>query len=225
MEITKIEAQARNPGKANIYIDGQFSLALSLSQVSQLKLKVGQQISPEQFAELKAESLFIKYYQKALDYLAKAARSEAQMRDYIINKSSKTQVIKKRSGQIIKLKAELSPDEAEVLAQRIVEHLKAKKFLDDAAFAQFFIKTKLYKNYSFRRLRQELVKKGIKSEIIEDVLFNAAQLKTEQQALAELLAKLKTKTRYQDELKLKRYLVSKGFSYGAVKRAVEEGDY
>lgn len=224
MQITKIEVQAKNKQKMNIFIDGEYSLSLSLGQVKDLGLQPMQELSDDDIATLKSEALFTKYYQKSLDYLAKRARSEAEIRKYIIDKSSKNQVIKKRSGQVIKLKADLSSDEAEILADRIAEHLKNKKFLDDTSFALAWVKAKAHKNYSLKRLKQELVKKGISSEIIESTLLDLEAQNTEEEALNQLVTKLKRKSRYQDNLKLKSYLVSKGFDYGMVKQVVDEQD-
>lgn len=222
MQITKITPQAKNQHKVNIFIDDKFTLSLSIGQVNELGIKLNQQLDDESLAELKSASLFIKYYQKALDYLAKRSRSQKEIHSYIINKSSKNQVIKKRSGEVIKLKAELSSEEAEVLANKIVDHLLAKKFLDDYQFALYWGSLKLSKNLSNRMLRQELIKKGIAPDITDQAIAKLNEQKSEDQSLLELITKLKGKTRYQDELKLKRYLTTKGFTYAQITEALEQ---
>jgi regulatory protein len=224
MEITKITAQARNSHKVNIFIDGQFNLSLSLAQLNQLGLKVGQQLQPEYFKMLKSESLFGKYYGMALDFLAKRARSESEMRRFVIAKSSKNRVIKKRSGEIIKLKAEISADEAESLSAKIITHLKNKKYLNDVEFAGSWLKSVAHRNYSSLKLKNELVKKGINSEIIDQVTAEISGDEHQTKTLKKLVAKLKTKTRYQDDLKLKRYLVGRGFDYSLVKEVVDDNE-
>ena len=220
MQITKIEPQARNNHKFNIFIDDQFALSLSGLQVTERRLKVGQELSDDDLSELKSASLFTKYYQKSLDYLAKRARSRQELKTYIIQKAASNQIIKKRDGQVIKLKAEIDRQQAELLAERIVEHLEQKKFINDADFALAWAKLKSAKSPSNKMLRQELSKKGISEDIIAQTIAKLNLEKSEGQALAELIVKLKPRSRYQDELKLKRYLVSKGFSYADIVAAL-----
>lgn len=222
MKITKISGQVNNKQKFNIYIDGQYQLSLSLAQLKDMDLKVDLEISDELLTKLKAESLFTKYYQKSLDFLARRARSEREIRDYIIRKSSKVSISKKRDGSMIKIQPELNSDEAQALAGRIVEHLKQKKFLNDEDFALAWAKSKQVKNLSNRQLRQELSKKGIDLIITEDVIAKLNIEKPEEESLLVLMNKLKIKSRYQDRQRLIRYLSSKGFGYQQIVEALSQ---
>lgn len=63
------------------------------------------------------------------------------------------------------------------------------------------------------------MQKGVDREIIGEVLSE----REDDGLLSELVAKLKLKAKYQDEQKLMRYLVGKGFSYSSVREALKLG--
>jgi regulatory protein len=224
MKISKISEQVKNKQKLNIFIDGNYQLSLTRKQVADLNLVVDLEISDEMLVKLKGESVFTKYYQKSLDFLARRARSESEVRKYIIQKSSKVSISKKRDGSTIKIEPELEPDEAEALAARIVEHLKQKKFLDDEQFAIYWARARSAKNLSNKQLKQDLIKKGLTPGDIESAIAKLNEQKPEQESLSLLVAKLKTKSRYQDSQKLMRYLASRGFSYQQIKDAITEAE-
>ena len=224
MKISKISEQVKNKQKLNIFIDGSYQLSLTRKQVADLNLVVNLEISDEMLVKLKGESVFTKYYQKSLDFLARRARSESEVRKYIIQKSSKVSISKKRDGSTIKIEPELEIEEAEALAARIVEHLKQKKFLDDEQFAIYWAQARSAKNLSNKQLKQDLIKKGLTPGDIESAIAKLNQQKPEQESLSLLVAKLKNKSRYQDSQKLMRYLASRGFSYQQIKDAITEAE-
>ena len=81
MKISKISEQVKNKQKLNIFIDGNYQLSLTRKQVADLNLVVDLEISDETLVKLKGESVFTKYYQKSLDFLARRARSESEVRN------------------------------------------------------------------------------------------------------------------------------------------------
>lgn len=84
---------------------------------------------------------------KALDFLSFRARTTAEMRTYL-----------KKNG---------FGEEAE----RVIVHLKDLGYLDDVSFARSWIVDRAQnKNLGKQRLRQELIKKGIPGEIIDEEL-------------------------------------------------------
>ena len=224
MKISKISEQFKNKQKLNIFIDGNYQLSLTKKQVTDLNLVVDLEISDETLVKLKSEAVFTKYYQKSLDFLARRARSESEVRKYIIQRSSKASISKKRDGSTIKIEPELEADEAEALAVRIVEHLKQKKFLDDEQFAIYWAQARSAKNLSNKQLQQDLTKKGLAPDNIESAIAKLNEYKPEQESLNLLITKLKNKSRYQDSQKLICYLASRGFSYQQIKDAINEAE-
>ena len=54
--ITDIKEAVRDQDRLNIYIDGKFFCSLALSQVVDLKLKIGRVLTDEELVELKRAS-------------------------------------------------------------------------------------------------------------------------------------------------------------------------
>jgi SOS response regulatory protein OraA/RecX len=98
--------------------------------------------------------------------------------------------------------------------------LIAKKYLDDYTFAEHYVEfyaTK--KGASRKRLQLELKKKGIRNEIIEEVL--AKTKRSDEDEIKKII--LKKRARYDDE-KLIQYLIRQGFDFELVKETVREMD-
>ena len=66
--ITDIKQAVRDQDRVNIYVDDKFFCSLDISQVVDLKIKVGKELSDAERAELKRASEFGKFYQRALEY-------------------------------------------------------------------------------------------------------------------------------------------------------------
>ena len=87
--ITDIKEAVRDQDRLNIYIDGKFFCSLALSQVVDLKIKIGRQLSDEELVSLKRASEFGKLYQRALEYALMRPHSQKEMRDYLKKKTLK----------------------------------------------------------------------------------------------------------------------------------------
>ena len=67
MIITAITQQVQNKDRVNIMVDGCYRLSLDIFQVGQLGLKVGQELTEADIAQLEQESQFGKLYVRAVD--------------------------------------------------------------------------------------------------------------------------------------------------------------
>lgn len=214
MKITAITIQARNPNRVNISVDGKYRFSLDVFQVGELGLRVGQEYSDEELAELEQESQFGKLYARALEYCMTRPRSIRETKDYLwqktrttIYKSRKTGEIKEREGV------------SQAVADRVLERLIYKKYLDDERFAQFWIENRfIAKGISSKRLKLELAKKGVDKNIIEVAMDEFAR--NDQDELQKIIAK--KRSRYPDEQKFIQYLARQGFSYDDIKSALSE---
>lgn len=213
MKITNLTAQVNHPERLNLFMDGQFKLSLDITQVVDLGLRVGMEVSAERLAELEHESAFGKLYTQALNYCLIRPRSVHEMRDYLWRKTLPTNY-KTRRGEV-RQRPGLAPE----LTERVLLKLQQKHYLDDVQFAAWWVENRfLTKGVSARRLRQDLASKGISNEIIERVL--AESQRDDASELAKVIAK-KARS-YPDRDKLMRYLVSQGFSYEDIKRALNQ---
>ena len=74
--------------------------------------------------------------------------------------------------------------------------MKAKKYLDDFRFAEYYVENRFSKKgVSLKRLRMELLKKGVSKEIIEEVLVDSDR--NDEEELRKMIAKKRAK--YDDE--------------------------
>lgn len=104
--------------------------------------------------------------------------------------------------------------------EEIISRLIEKGYLDDQKFAEYYVENRFVKKgISQKRLRLELVKKGVDKQIIDDVL--SANTRTDEEEIKKIIAKKRTK--YDDD-KLIQYLVRQGFDYALSKTLVLEMD-
>ena len=197
--ITDIKQGLKNPNRANIFINGKFSFSLDISQIVDLKVKIGQILSEDRLSELKKASEFGKLYQRTLEWVLLRPRSLKETKDYLRRK-----IFEKK----------LDPAYADTILDRLLE----KGYLSDEKFAAYYIENRFVKKgISKKRLTLELYKKGVAKEIIESVLAD-----TERSDLEEAKKIIAKKRKNYNDEKLLAYLVRQGFSYDLAKSLVAE---
>lgn len=191
--ITDINLQTHNPDRVNIFVDGQYFCALAIWQVGELKLKVGQTIDK---AKLEEASLFGKYYTLAVKYCLMRPHSILEVERYLHRKQIKSNLI-----------------------SQIIKRLKLNNYLDDNLFAKWWIENRHRKQgISQQKLALELKQKGINSEIIKQHLA-----KSDRDEIIELKKVISKKSkRYDDQQKLIKYLMGRGFRYHDIKMSLKE---
>lgn len=156
-------------------------------------LRIGQVFDKQAFEEVKQTAEEDKAYMRALDLLARRARSEWEMQQYLKRKGYEDNTI-----------------------SIILNKLNKRGLLNDTEFARLWVSNRRQlKNVSKRRLSQELQQKHLNSDIISLVL---EEDETDERAvLKEMVEKKRTQTRYQDDQKLIAYLLRQGFNYEDIK--------
>jgi regulatory protein len=196
-KITNIKQAVKNPERANVFVDGKYEFSLDVTQLLDLKLKVGQEITLAQLSEYKKLSEYGKLYQRTLEWVLSRPRSEKETSDYLYKKIYEKKLDKEYINQII-------------------EKLEKKKYLNDEAFAKWYVENRFVKKgISKKRLSLELAKKGISREIVERVLKESGR--DEKEEILKIIAK--KRARYDDD-KLIQYLGRQGFSYELAKDLV-----
>ena len=215
-QITDIKEAVRDQDRLNIYVDNKFFCSLALSQVVDLKLKIGKQLSDEELAGLKRASEFGKLYQRALEYALLRPHSQKEMRDYLKKKTlSRTIRVKnKKTGEYqTKLKEGYDSSLLEPVLVRLIE----RGYVDDERFARLWVENRsVRKGISQKKLRLELQSKGVSQDIIDNCLSEG--VRNEREELEKVIAKKAKK--YPDEQKLIQYLLRQGFNYSDVLDAV-----
>lgn len=198
MKITAIKQQVKNSNRANIFLDGKYSFSLSLDQLVEERLKIGQDLDDASLKILKKKSDDGKLRARSIEWLMSRPRSEKEYRTYLYKKNvSKEQI------------------------DFFVDEMVLKKYLSDEVFCRWFMGVKARQLKSNKELRYLLRQKGIRSSIINDFIEQTDS--DEGQRLKDLVSSKRKNSRYKDDAKLLAYLVRKGYSFSEVKEALAEG--
>ena len=195
-KITDMQIQKNNKTRANVYIDGEFSFALEMFTVMKLGLKIGQEVSEEKLSEAMLDSEKSVAFERAIDYLGRGMRTVKQIRDYLAKKGYPPEVV-----------------------EHVVSRLKDYRYLDDDAYAKMYVEHNSATKGE-RRLKQELVQKGISVSLAEEYSVVDEEKSLENaRRLAEKYMKNKSRD-IKTLQKLQRYLVSRGYGYDTVNTVV-----
>lgn len=199
--VTDIRQQSRRTDRYSIYLDKRYAFSLSDLELSSSGLRRGRELSDEDVEYWRRQSGEGKAYDAALKYLGYRARSVREINDHLRRKGYEAEVI-------------------EGIIGRLVEN----RFLDDALFAEQWVKERQsLRPRSRRALEQELMQKGVSREIIQDALTSIGE-EGHEQMLNDLIAKKRRQVRYQDDEKLMAYLARQGFGYDQIKKALTRLD-
>ena len=223
LKVTDLRQGVKSPNRVNVFLDGKFAFSLDIAQVVEFKLKVGKEVSDEELVEFKKASEFGKLYQRALEKALSRPHSEKEIRDYLRRKlrSSSSDSLRAATSCVCgeQTKSLWSSDELSEFSERIIERLKERGYVDDFKFAEYYAQNRFVKKgVSRKRLRLELMKKGVKKEIIEEVLGKSER--NDEEEIMKIIRK--KRGRYSEPEKLIVYLCRQGFSYELVREKVEE---
>ena len=192
--ITRLVLQQRNKRRVNVHLDGEY--AFSLADALAAALFVGQTLTEEAIADLRARDAYQRGMDKALRLLARRSRSEREIDESL-------------------RQAEYSDS----VRARILARLREMAYLDDRAFAQWWVENRVqFSPRSLRALRQELVQKGLPRSLIDEVL---APLDDDQLALAagKMRAyRWRHLPRADFEKKMIGYLQRRGFDFATARQ-------
>ena len=221
--VTDIRAALRDENRVNIFLDGKFSFSLDLSQVVDYKVKVGKRLSAEEVEELKHASAFSILYQRTLEWVFMRPRSVRETRDYLRLRKTRRTLDNRRRLENAKQPLEIRRDRKlptkilpEILdedIEAVISRLVEKNYLNDENFAKYFLENRLArKGASERRLREELMKKGIDKRTIDAAFADTPR--DEKDDILKIIEKKRRK--YPDDQKLKQYLLRQGFHYDSI---------
>lgn len=222
LKITDIRQAVKNENRVNIFVNGKYSFSLDISQVVDLHIKNGMTLCAEQLEEYKKASEFGKLYQRTLEWTLTRLHSEREVRDYLRKK-----LLQKSRGHFATNEERVSEarpvttgeservrESLQEFSNEIISRLLSKGYIDDAKFAAYYAENRFVKKgISKKRLRMELMKKGVASSIIDEVL----DARNDEEEIKKMI--LKKRSKYDDE-KLIAYLCRQGFDFQLVKDLV-----
>jgi regulatory protein len=205
MRITGIAPQRRRTERVSVQIDGEFRLALPEELVLRRGLRVGQEITERDVAELEREDLLWKAKQAALNLLSHRPRSARELE--------------------VRLSRKDFPPE---VTASTIQALAGKGLIDDAAFAEGFVRDRVrLRPKGRRRLIQELRVKGVDPEVAEAAVGEVMAGEDVSEVELARAAAAKWAVRRNEEARLARrrlygYLARRGFSADAVRAVLDE---
>lgn len=201
--ITKIEIQKRNSERVNIFVNNEFLFACSSELVYIHNLVKGKAIDLEEIGKIVEEDNYIKGKSRALKYLERGYKTEKEVFDKL-----------------------QSFEYDEKTIARIMMFLIEYGFVNDENYAKMYTNTKVI-NCGKSRIKQELLRKGIKEEYIYNA-FDALSYGIEEER-AKFLCEKRFKVLLKSEgnkIKLQKklydFLIRKGYDFDVVSRIVNE---
>ncbi|HMU43887.1 MAG TPA: regulatory protein RecX [Ignavibacteriaceae bacterium] len=192
----------RSDESASVFFDDQGEMILSYEVIFKNGLRKGDAVSESLFYQLKNENekYFIK--KKALNLIAKRVHSSRELQIKLLQKRFSKKLI-----------------------DEVIQNLISNKIINDEAFAGIFVEEKSRtKHWGSSKLKGELIKRGIKNDVIEIVLHSALHDDSEQiKKLAEKKVNILRKRNYTDQQlkqKLFSFLLSKGFEIDLIKKNI-----
>lgn len=199
MKITSIVKQKFNNERYSIYIDDVFSFSASIEDVMKNSLVVDTILDEKSLEALIDECEYTKAFEYSLSLIERKDYTAFEIENKLKNKELSNPTIK-----------------------RTIEKLEALGFVNDSKFSQRYLNDSLsIKKQGIKKITYELNKKGISKEDIALLEFDEDTLYKNALFLAEKKYKLINDKKKARE-KLFRYLVSKGYDFEMVKKAINE---
>ena len=202
-KITKIEIQKNNKDRVNIYLDGEYALAINAELIYKENLKVKDDVDISKLQEIAEKESYIRCKESAIKIIERSYKTEKEIRDKLKQKGYEEKQI-----------------------NNSIDFLKEYNFINDNTYAKAFIKDKLSSKGS-QKIKYDLMKKGIAKDIIEENLIKVDKNEEKEVALNVGRKKYESIRRkesdnYKLSGKLYRFLISRGYAYDIVKDVVKE---
>ena len=186
-------------GRAKICLAGGTDFVLYKKEYESYGIEEGAELSEVSYQQIITEILIPRCKKRALHLLEKQDRSEKNLR--------------------AKLKEGGSPDNVIDVA---IDYINDYGYIDDARMAASHIRF-YQESRSKQRLKQDLLAKGISSEVIEQVMEEEYSA-DESELIEALLIKKhydKENADYESRAKMYRFLASRGFSSDSINRVLK----
>jgi regulatory protein len=201
-----IEKLTKKGDNIVIKFDDETELLLDLNSVLNKGFRKNDEVSEDEFENLKKISSKTVIKNSAFNYLSRRIHSRGELFQKLKKKDYENEII-----------------------NEILDELEEKKFLDDEFFANRFAEEKLFrKKWGVEKVRSHLFVKGIKRNIIDNVLsvYSGNEL-----ILDNAISLIKKKKKFysnkkftdqQIKQKLFSFLRSRGFEYEIISKALAE---
>lgn len=192
--VTALEFQKGNKERVNVYLDGRFAFGLPAT-VAATHLRRGQMLSDAEIAALQALDEQERAYEQVVRFLRYRPRSRAEVERYLRRKRF-----------------------AEETITHVMTRLQDAGYLDDEAFARFWVENRQhFRPRSRRALGVELRRKGVAQDIVQAIVEEQNDEEAAWQAVEARLSHWSNLSHEQLQRKLGDFLVRRGFDYATVR--------
>lgn len=195
MLVTRIEASGK---KYRVFVDGELAFILYKSELSSHSIKEGAEISQEIYEEIKERVVLKRAKKKALKLLEDMDRTEAQLRERLL-----------QNGYL------------EETAKKAMEYVKSFGYINDSVYAKKFVEAKKGKK-SRREIYASLCRRGLSRETIENAFRECFERGDSLEAIRTIARKRGYTPGAADEEEKRRllaYLARKGFDLEEIRQA------
>jgi regulatory protein len=200
--ITSITEQKKRSERVSVFVDGDFFAGTHQSVIVKLGLKTGDVVDMARLQELLDSEITNKAFTSALRLLSYRARTESEL--------------------ILRLKQKTFPEAAILEA---INKLKELGYLNDQKFTKEYVVARtLVKPMGKIRLKNELVLKGVKKELVEDALEKISEEDEVESARALTQRRIAKADKADVKLKdrLAAFLNRRGFDWETINKVLEQ---
>lgn len=196
--ITDIQPQKRKKDRVNIFLNGEY--AFSLADIAAAYLRIGQELSDQEIANLRLDDEYERAKDSALRLIVQRPRSIREVKQRLFAK-------------------EFAEGTIEKVCQRLIE----LEMLDDAAFARYWVEQREnFKPRSPLALKQELSQKGVAREIIDEAVAEVDSDEAARSAARQRVYRWQALPENEFEKKMSGYLQRRGFSFAVTRKITRE---
>lgn len=194
--ITHLQLQRRRTDRVNVFIGDEYAFSLALDLA--IRLKVDQALSDAEIDALQAEDAYREALDRSLRWLAVRPRSRVELERHLADKEVPLGV-----------------------AARVVQRLVELEYLDDHAFARWWVDNRAARRPRGRQmLRRELSARGIEPEIIAAVTGDLDEPNAAVELALTNARRYAAGDRAAFHRRLGSYLSRRGFAYDAIREAL-----
>lgn len=199
-EITVTKMEAVGKGKIRVSFDTGLSCLLYRGEIRSLGIREADGIDGDTYDRMLHEVLGKRAKKRAMHLLERMDRTKKQLYDKL-------------------LEGEYPAD----CIEEAIAYVESYHYIDDARYACNYVRYAQEKK-SRMRIRQELLKKGVSSELI-DAALEEEFCSDEEEQIKELLIKKKYDPEHSDEKEFRRtysFLLRRGFRSGDILKAMKQ---
>lgn len=206
MIVTDIRKSFNSKKLNEVYIDYEYAFCLYDNEIGMFDIKENGEISEEVFNKI-CKRLKKNATNDSLKLLLRSDYTKKTIED--------------------KLKIKKYPED---IIKEVIEYLEENGFINDYDYAKHFVKSAFQKGKGAKYIEFELKKRGVISDITEELLSEYGKESKISEAAEKKLRSIQGNKEfpdYKDYIKLKEYLLRQGYSYDEIMSQLSQmkGDY